>query len=179
MEVKIDLEKLICSIYKATCPQIYINGKDVAIVPYSAITEALKEQGIEYKDGSLQYIDEEIKLEEGKWYVYTHDSLYYDTIYGEVEFKKDKPYKAIGEITLWGDGGDFCFRGLEDVLKNFRPATEEEIRKVEKPNTIRFEEEPNFDDMVLKAEMKYQLSPDALGLYRKGLEDMWRKLKEG
>ena len=168
-KVNIDLEKLICSL---------LNYRVGLLDPYNRFEDALKEQGIEYKDGSLQYIDEEIKLEEGKWYVYTHDSLYYDTIYGEVEFKKDKPYKAIGEYTLLGDGGDYCFRWLEDVLKNFRPATEEEIRKVEKPNTIKFEEEPDFDDMVLKAEMKYQLSPDALGLYRKGLEDMWRKLKE-
>ena len=117
---------------------------------------------------------------------------------------------------------NFLFQKMEEAGYKWNPDTLT-LEKIEKPATIKFEEEvdakvevlkndpkkqrlekeihdwfknegykpgnkivvipifkePDFDDMVLKAEMKYQLSPDALGLYRKGLEDMWNKMKKG
>lgn len=84
----------------------------------------------EYKDGSLHYIGEEepFPIEEGKWYVCIEE---YWPNHAAPPFEKGYVYQ-FGE---WGMKVGTGSVGMEKeyIHKYFRPATEEEIRKVEKP----------------------------------------------
>ena len=149
-KVNIDLEKLICALMKK---YYLIHNIDRSQVK-CWLDDVLEDCGIEYKDGSLHYIgEEEVKKPATIKFEEEADA--------EVERLKNDPKKQRLE------------KEIHDWFKN------EGYKPGNKIVVISIFKEPDFDDMVLKAEMKYQLSPDALGLYRKGLEDMWRKLKEG
>ena len=65
----IDIDKLVCSL---------LNYRVGLLDPYNRFEEALKDQGIEYKDGSLHYIGEEIKHKHkvGDWLVENEPNNY-------------------------------------------------------------------------------------------------------
>jgi len=85
-----------------------------------AFKKGLKDQGLEYKDGKIVSI---LKIETGKFYVCNH------SINGYESFTCGKIYKSLYDNALINDNG-IEVKIDENHLQYFRPATEEEIRKL-------------------------------------------------
>ena len=108
---KIDLEKLICSI-----AELSHEGYGTKTLELSTVKKALKEQGLEIKDGEIQEIKEEKTVFYKPWprdcYEYVKDNTYHvpnrgpyvyeDTAYEAIDLAKREV--AQGIIDLYNEG---------------------------------------------------------------------------
>ena len=168
----IDLDKFICSLFN--------NG--YGTIGMGDIKEALKQQGLEYKEGAIKPIKEPVNFEEFpreeqlKWYICI----------------KPIPQKDGGFMPLFCEGEHATIEKIFDMLpelkndtalftEHFRKVTEVDLPK-EKPSTIKFDE-PDIDAMVedFWHNKDVIISSHTRGMveeaYRQGLEDMYRKIK--
>ena len=166
----VDLDKFICSLFD--------NG--YGTIGMGDIKEALNQQGLEYKEGAIKPIKEPVNFEEFpreeqlKWYICI----------------KSIPQKDGGFMPLFCEGEHATIEKIFDMLpelkndtalftEHFRKVTEVDLPK-EKPSTIKFEEKPVFDGIVyeyIKSKEEAGITGKELTAYRKGLKDMWNKLK--
>lgn len=196
----IDLDKFICSLFNNGYGTIGI--RDIKV--------ALKDQGLEYKEGAIKPIESMSEFKEGDILYnkdsYASDSIFifkgmsdktnaylcYARLYNEKDFSvysKEDWDEGVGIY-----GGEFypanhkqkelLFSEIEKAGYKWNPDTLT-LEKIEKPDTIKFDE-PDFDNMVkkflnpdkLRKKYMYLTYQEAIeDAYRKGLEDMWNKLK--
>lgn len=195
----VDLDKFICSLLNRV-------DNPLEIVKAGGIFHALKVQGLEYKDGAIVPIESMPELFKEGDILYNKDSyasdsififkgmsdktnayLFYARLYDKKNFSvysKEDWDKGVGIY-----GGEFypanhkqkelLFSKMEESGYKWNPDTLT-LEKVEKPSTIKFEEEPVFDGMVyeyIKSKEEVGITGKELTAYRQGLEDMWNKLK--
>ena len=193
----VDLDKFICSLLVKAWDSKSIGIRDIKV--------ALKEQGLEYKEGSINLIESMPEFKEGD-ILYNKDSYASDSIF---IFKgmSDKTNAYLCYARLY-DEKDFSIYSKEDWDEGvgiyggeFYPANHKQkellfskmeesgykwypdtlaLEKIEKPSTIKFKEEPVFDGMVyeyIKSKEEAGITGKELTAYRQGLEDMWNKLK--
>lgn len=169
----IDLDKFICSLFN--------NG--YGTIGMGDIKVALKDQGLEYKEGAIKPIKEPVNFEEFpreeqlKWYICI----------------KSIPQKDGGFMPLFCEGEHATIEKIFDMLpelkndtalftEHFRKVTEVDLPK-EKSSTIKFDE-PDIDSMVEEyfwTHIDTTISSHTRAMmeeaYKQGLEDMWDKLK--
>ena len=116
MKAKIDLERFICSMLNDS-------KTNAGYVHTKSIERALKEQGMEYKDGEIVEIEQEqpynkpLFFEKGKWY----------TCIAKVDgFKVGHIYQSKMDGTVSNDDGAM-YGYHNDANLIFRPATDDEI----------------------------------------------------
>ena len=174
----VDLDKFICYLLREDGYRS-ITTEDIFL--------ALKQQGLEYKEGAIKPIKEPVNFEEFpreeqlKWYICI----------------KSIPQKDGGFMPLFCEGEHATIEKIFDMLpelkndttlftEHFRKVTEVDLPK-EKPSTIKFDE-PDIEEMV--EEYKKVLRRETLGvpcnslyfdassqIYRQGLIDMYNKVK--
>lgn len=174
----VDLDKFICSLLNRV-------DNPLEIVRAGGIFHALKVQGLEYKEGSIKPIKEPVNFEEFpreeqlKWYICI----------------KSIPQKDGGFMPLFCEGEHATIEKIFDMLpelkndtalftEHFRKVTEVDLPK-EKPSTIKFDE-PDIEEMVEDFKrgivLSHNLKNEDLYIrtiaYRKGLEDMWNKIRK-
>ena len=176
----IDLDKFIC----------YLLREDgYRSITTEAIFLALKQQGLEYKEGAIKPIKEPVNFEEFprqeqlKWYICI----------------KSIPQKDGGFMPLFCEGEHATIEKIFDMLpelkndtalftEHFRKVTEVDLPK-EKPSTIKFDE-PDIEEMVEKYRKANEYELLSLGYslgyletlcnaYRRGLKEMYKYLKKG
>lgn len=118
--VQIDNKKM----WESLIRQSSLNAGYISV---RSIKEALKDQGLKYKDGKIVSIEPEpepLKIEKDKWYMCIRDFLLAD---GTIFYKKGVCYQADGRGTFKNERGGWMANWSQYVNKYFRPATEEEI----------------------------------------------------
>ena len=165
----VDLDKFICDflsfkLSKEQKNQIPFRGSYYqanAALKYIrfSIDYALKQQGLQYKEGDIKPIESNPKFNIGQTIVYK----------GTENIVPTK--MTISEIVNGQYWDDSCC---------IVPISDQDNWELEKPSTIKFEEEPVFDGMVyeyIKSKEEAGITGKELTAYRQGLEDMWNKLK--
>ena len=157
--MKVDLEKLICSLFK----QVDRTGYKLRM---SNLIKALKEQGIKYKDGKLTQIENEPKFKVGQTIIYK----------GTENIAPTK--MTISDIAKGQYWDDNCC---------IVPISDQNNWELEKPTTIKFNV-PDIEDGINAMVNEFfwthidtTISSHTRAMmeeaYRQGLEDMYKRLK--
>ena len=172
----IDIDKFIASLLKSKRkPLTYINDEKVVLVSYDAIVQALEEQGLEFRDGSIVKTNPLHKIHPDKWYMCLKEEMGGDCIDGYVAFEKGKIYK--GEDIL----KEYSKEDIKKYyLKSFRLATlNEEVNqnlcssssKKTEPSIPEIVEE-HFDELL-----EDKSNPDNLHQYLYGDDSILGKVR--